>query len=955
MSFIIRRVRTLLATPVLALLAASGLSAQQTGTIQGTVFNAMTQEPVAGAQVFLPGTSLGALSNSSGRYLIQNVPAGTHTVRVEIIGFSPHEGEVVVPAGGMVSQDFRLNTSAIALDEVVVTGQGREVSRREIGTSIAAVNTENIEMGPVKSMSDLLQGRAPGVNLLSGGGKVGQGSKLVLRGPGSFSQSIEPVIYVDGIRIDNSTASGVFTGGTSWSGLDDINPADVERIEIVKGAAAATLYGTEASAGVIQIFTKRGREGADNRWTYRGEAGFSNTPSDWWDVSVYSDWFYNNYVDQAAPLMEHQLTTSGGQDGFSYYASGTYRMREGILPNNSEDYYAFRANLQLFPRQDLVVRINTGYSARDVAMPQDANNVYGYGINALTAGPVGNFMPVEAIELIEVGLTSGRFTGGTTLEYNPLDNLTNRAVFGVDIVNMDNTEFHPYGGHSLVPRGRKEVYQRNATSLSAEYNGTLTNDLLDWLSSSLTWGFQAYQKDTGVANAYGEQFPGPGLSTVGAAAVTSGWEYRLRTRSAGFFLQEHLGFWDRLFVTVGARADAHSAFGEDYPYQIYPKISGSWVVSSHDFTPDLFSSLRLRAAYGTAGQQPGAFDAVRTWDAASAFEGEPAVTPNNIGNPDLAPEVSHEIEVGLDAGILEDRFTVQATYFNQRTEGALLPVQYPPSEGFLSTQLENVGEIRNQGLELGAAARVIQTDEIAWNVGANLMLTKNEVTDLGDLEELYVQWTQATREGFPVGAFFGDRYIVQNGEVVEVLDQPELGEDNPGYIGPAFPTRTFQLSTDATWNRLSLRAMLDHSAGAYTESSTVRWLTRLEVPVDDEVVPELAGQRVAAYCHGNPEPALQAFCENPWPSGGRGNVVMPTDFWKLREVSLSYDVPTDLSQLFRLSNATVYASGRNLWRHLETLSLEAEADYDTGDQLSNQEYFITPIPRQFVFGVRVGF
>lgn len=950
------RFTRLLVAMSLALFSATAAVAQQTGSIQGTVFNAATGEPVVGAQVFVPGTTLGTLSNEDGRYMVRNVPAGNQVIRVEVIGYSAQSAEVEVPAGGMVLQDFRLTTSAIALDEVVVTGQGRELQRREIGTSVASVNTESIDLGPVKSMSDLLQGRAAGVNILPGGGKVGQGTKVVLRGPGSFSQNIEPVIYVDGVRIDNSKTDGVWTGGTSWSGLDDINPADVERVEIVKGAAAATLYGTEASAGVIQIFTKRGREGASNRWNYRGEYGFANTPRDWWDVSVYSDWFYDNYVETAAPLTEHQLSTSGGLEGFSYYASGTIREKEGILPNNNEGYQSFRANLQVFPRQDLVVRFNTGYSNREVAMPQDANNIYGYGINALTAGPQGNFMPIEDISLIEVGYQSGRFTGGSTVEYNPMDNFTNRLVFGVDIINTDNTDFHPYGANRFNPQGRKEVYRRDATTLTVEYNGTYSLDFGPNISSSTSFGFQAYNKDVGVANAYGEQFPAPGLSTVGAAAVTSGWEYRLTTKSAGFFVQEHLGFMDRLFVTVGVRADGHSAFGEDYPYEIYPKIAGSFVASEYDFVPDFFSTLRFRAAYGTAGQQPGAFDAVRTWAAASAFEGEPAVTPLNIGNPDLAPEVSHEIEVGVDFSILDDRFSMEATYFNQRTEGALLPVQYPPSDGFLSTQLENVGEIRNEGLELSAGARILESEDFRWNVTANLMLTENEVTDLGDLPELYVQWTQATREGFPVGAFFGDRYIVEDGQAIEVTDQPELGKDNPGYIGPAFPTRTFQFSTSARlFNRVNVNALLDHSAGNYTESATIRWLTRLEVPEGDEVVPELAGQRVASFCHTTDDPALLAFCENPWPSGGRGNVVMPADFWKLREISVTYDVPPNIAQLFRLNDTQVYVTGRNIWRSIETLSMEAEADYDTEDQLSNQEYFITPIPRQFVFGLRVSF
>lgn len=439
-------------------------------------------------------------------------------------------------------------------------------------------------------------------------------------------------------------------------------------------------------------------------------------------------------------------------------------------------------------------------------------------------------------------------------------------------------------------------------------------------------------------------------------------------------LQERLGFRDRLFLTVGARADAHSAFGEDYPYQVYPKVSASYVVSDHGFWPESWGSLRLRAAYGTAGRQPGAFDSVRMWEATSAFEGEPAVTPDNLGNPELAPEVSHEFEAGFDAGLLDGRLGVDVTYYNQRTKDALLEVLYPPSLGFLDEQLENVGEIMNEGFEVALNATLIDRPGFLWSASANVATNENEVLDLGSQPEIAVQWTQFHREGYPVAAFFGDHFKEIDGEAVEVTDQPflldENGEvrrdedglpitnpDNPAYIGPAFPTRTLQLSSSVTlWDRLHVRAMLDHAGGHFVESSTVRWLTQLTVPNDDPVLPEaMWGKAVASYCLSPSDPALQAFCDDPWPSGGRGNTVMPADYWKLREITVSYDLPGRFVSPLGFSNAVVYLSARNLWRHQETLAMEAEANYDTQDDLAMQDYFVTPTPQQFVAGVRIGF
>ena len=279
---------------------ASGLAAQ-TGTITGTVVNTSGQ-PVANAFVTIVASNRSGVTNARGQFTFQNVTAGAQEVRVSSLGYRTATESVNVVAGQTATVDFVLAVSAVALDEVVVTGQAAGVARREIGTSIASLDVTQLEAAPVQNLSQLLAARAPGVNVMPGGGKSGQGSRIVLRGAASISQSNEPLIYVDGIRIDNSSAGGVsqvVTTGASWSGLDDINPADIERVEIIRGASAATLYGTEASAGVIQIFTRRGAAdgfkpyfsvGAGSRSSYSGSAGVAgNHGNGWFNFGVASE------------------------------------------------------------------------------------------------------------------------------------------------------------------------------------------------------------------------------------------------------------------------------------------------------------------------------------------------------------------------------------------------------------------------------------------------------------------------------------------------------------------------------------------------------------------------------------------------------------------------------------------------------------------------------------------
>ncbi len=280
-----------------AITPVAGRAAAPTGTLQGRVVSATTGEPLPDAQVQVLGTTRRTLARAGGEFRISRLRPDTYEVEARIVGYRTVRQRVEVRPDAADSVEFRLPLSAVALDEVVATGQPGATALREIGSSVVVIDAEALENASVTSLSQLLQARAPGVTVLSGGGKPGQGSRVLMRGVTSLTQSAQPVVYVDGIRIDNSVQSGLDLGGASWSGLDDINPADVDRIEIVRGASAASIYGTEASQGVIQIFTKRGGAERQN-WTARSEFGMSQTPRDWWAVprAENAGAFYDRHV-----------------------------------------------------------------------------------------------------------------------------------------------------------------------------------------------------------------------------------------------------------------------------------------------------------------------------------------------------------------------------------------------------------------------------------------------------------------------------------------------------------------------------------------------------------------------------------------------------------------------------------------------------------------------------------
>ncbi|MGM0705534.1 MAG: carboxypeptidase-like regulatory domain-containing protein, partial [Bacteroidota bacterium] len=252
-------------TLFLIVCTASAAYAQDTGAIEGTIIDGVEEEPLPGVQVVLSDLSLGAITDADGAYTITDVPAGTYTVEARFVGFRTGSQEVTVEAGETVTADFSLRQSSINLDEVVVTGTGGPVEKRRLGNSISTINTASLENAPIQSFSDMIQGREPGMVGMPSGGLTGEGTRIRIRGSASLSQSNEPVVYIDGVRANNGGGfGGGFVGaggGGSPSRLDDIPPGAIERVEVLKGAAAATLFGTEASNGVIQIFTRQGEAG----------------------------------------------------------------------------------------------------------------------------------------------------------------------------------------------------------------------------------------------------------------------------------------------------------------------------------------------------------------------------------------------------------------------------------------------------------------------------------------------------------------------------------------------------------------------------------------------------------------------------------------------------------------------------------------------------------------------
>ncbi|HXI63773.1 MAG TPA: TonB-dependent receptor plug domain-containing protein, partial [Gemmatimonadales bacterium] len=409
---------------LVAALFAGPVQAQQ-GTVAGQVTDKSNQQPVVGAQVLITGTSLQARTGRDGHFTIIKVPAGQYSVQVRIIGFATGTMSVSVAAGEVATADFALTAAAVPLDAIVVSATGEEQIKRELGNNVGSIDAAKInqEAAP-QNASDLLNSRIPGVEVMQSGGTTGTGSRIRIRGATSLSLRNEPIVVVDGVRIDNTPQAGSlenFTGGQAPSRLNDLNPDDIESIEVVKGPSAAALYGTDAANGVIQIRTKRGRPGP-TKWSAYAEGGALNDKGDW-PANFFSRRAAGTScrlsseaqgictivgVDSFNPLLQntpfrtgvHQdygLSASGGNDITTFYLSGDFQRERGVFQSNDLRKTNLRANFTNQVSRLMDIAVNVGYVSSQLNLPQNDNNDQGIVASGLLGYPFDTVAPFAGV------------------------------------------------------------------------------------------------------------------------------------------------------------------------------------------------------------------------------------------------------------------------------------------------------------------------------------------------------------------------------------------------------------------------------------------------------------------------------------------------------------------------------------------------------------------------------
>jgi TonB-dependent SusC/RagA subfamily outer membrane receptor len=961
---------------------AGGLEAQETGTITGRVIDAQSMQPLASAQVAIPGLGIGVLTQQNGRFILLNVPAGTQTVTVQRIGYRTLSETVPVVAGASVNRDFNLSQEALSLDEVIVTGTPGGTQRRAIGNAVVRLDAAEVaEVRPVGNISDILQGRTPGLAIGRSGGNVGEGGFIRIRGVSSLTLGTQPLIYIDGIRMDNSTSLGpnlptTGAGQAAASALNDLNPNDIESIEVIKGPAAATLYGTEASAGVIQIITKRGRTGAPQfeAQVSQGTNFLMNArdlignqyrcprspPCSADEVIAFNIFDLDESFGFGRPIgnghnQRYNMSIRGGTEQVNYFVSADVGRQEGIRPQqNWDERFSTRANFGIRLATNLTVDASLGFVDGETRFATGL--IEGGGLwphlmwaqgQPLSAGgaPEGHrgylsYTP-EEFDIPEAMRDYSRLTTSVTFRHNPVPWLDHRLIAGVDRSDERSSTLFPrdelgnQGPFGDASRGRISVLTPLTEEFSFDYSASANYSPQEALSLTTSAGAQFNSRRFERFEVLGIEFPAPPITAVEGAAQTSASSSFSQQKSLGFYLQQELGWNNRVFLTGAVRADDSSTFGSDFNAAIYPKLAATWVISEEpfwNFAP--VNQLRLRSAWGQAGRQPGTFAAVTLFTGSVAGGSRPAITPSTLGNPNVGPEVSTELELGFDIAILNDRISGEFTHFRQRLDDALVTVPVAPSLPFPGSEWHNLGRLDNWGYEVALNARVLNAAAWSFDLGGSISHTMNEIKDLGGRPptgnlRLGMPWPNRTTThlvsaelhpttGLPTNLmcdagvsmsgsddtslhpFYGWR---PGGEIVPCASIQARPGGSALLLGPTFSPWQWNVDGTFTFRNLQVFGLIDSEHG--------RWMNDYNISCRH---PTCGFPNAYNSMVWNADPLyMQSVIVPGFPTDTRHSFDHDASYVRLRELGTRYTIPQSMVGRVGADRAFISASARNLW------------------------------------------
>ncbi|MGA0557950.1 SusC/RagA family TonB-linked outer membrane protein [Larkinella sp. VNQ87] len=1002
-------------------------------TVSGKV-TSENGETLPGVSILVRGTTTGTTTDVNGNFSL-TVPNTDETLVFSFIGFQTQE----VPISGRSTINVTLATDIQALQEVVVVGYGTQ-RRQELTNAVSSVGARAIERQPVAGFDQALQGQAPGIQVTAPTGAPGAGINIRIRGNNSISLTNSPLYVIDGVQILPTYDQELGIGNQRPNPLNTLNPNDIESIDVLKDGAAAAIYGLRASNGVVVITTKRGKTGkpqvsfnayygsqrlrrkiemlnARQFAEYFNEANVAagNPPAftNLDNLPYDTDW--QDAVYRTGPIQNYQISLSGGTDRTKYYVSGGYFKQNGILLNSGFDRYNFKLNLdqQMGDRFRMgaslnLSRTNNNTSVRSELGLQNSGTVLGalaqiptipvrnpngsYGTNPFQQldNPVGNLLETNNRAIIY------QVIGNVYGELDIRSNLSLRSSLGIDfrtqLENQFITRDYP-GSQNASPATRGSASTATNQQVVWLWENTLTYDPNLGNDHTLTLlagqSVQASDRFTSQASVTG--FPSNAVPYLSAGTqFTAPSSYQDQWGLLSFFARAIYNYQERYLATLSLRADGSSRFAEGNRFGYFPAISVGWRVSREDFFPEsnVVNDLKLRLSYGANGNQEiGAYQRFSTYGSGFNYAGiggiQGGIAPQQIGNTGLQWETTKQFNIGVDAGLFNNRLTATLDAYLKRTTNLLTNVPLPLNAGAQNPQIiQNIGDVQNKGLEFSINSTNIQREGagLNWTTNFNISLNRNEVLDIGTLRneqgqevdrEIIGAYT-ITRKGQPLGAFYG--YVTQgifqsaseiadaptqpnnpqpgdirfadlnNDGVIDANDRTVIGNPNPDFFAGltnTFTYKGFELSflfqgsfgNDIyNQNRQSIEGMADPF------NQTTRVLNRWRPDNTNTNMP-----RAVRYDPNQNNRFSTRFVE----SG---------TYTRLKNLTLAYNLPAKPLQRAKISNARVYLTGQNLLTFTNYTGYDPEVSADPFSSVGfGRDYGVYPQARTFTAGITLNF
>ncbi len=976
-------------------------------TISGKITDAKTGAAISNASVVVKGTKTGTASDNNGFYSI-TISATVKSLLVSSLGYSAKEVEL---NGTTVNISLEANNAG-NLDEIVVVGYGTKI-KKDVTSSISRVTSKDFENLPLPSFEQALQGRASGVFINSGSGKLGQALNVRVRGISSISANQQPFVVVDGVPIV-SQALGSSTEPDNP--LATINPDDIESIEVLKDAASSAIYGSRASNGVILVTTKSGKQGKTkvNAGFYTGWSRptrlrdflnaaqyrelFDTAALHYRDVDLdptsefpldaadefagetgTDDWNSTNDVNwgkqafQNGTVQQYNVAVNGGDARTRFLISASYNKQDGIIIGNRLNRGTGRINIDHTINPIFKVGTNISLSQTDnFRVPSD--NAFS---NPLQLNALPPIQPVYAADgqlntatIYYNGLVdlegnnknlskTARTISNIYAEANLTPNLRFRSQAGLDWNNLQEDQF--LGRRTLD--GAPDGYSYNNQVTASVFTNTNTLNFTKNFNSNNVFDAlvgMEYQKGKSTgAGVTGLAFPSDRFTKIASAAIISaGTSSETQFRFLSYFARANYKLNNKYLLGASFRVDGSSRFGKDNRYGAFPAASAGWIISEENFLQGskAISFLKLRSSYGVTGNaEIGNFPS-RSLYAASAYGSVSGLVTSQIGDEKLKWENTTQFDIGLDFGFLNNRITGEVDVFTKKTKDLLLNVPVPAVNGF-STITKNIGDMNNKGIEVVVNGNIL-TGAFKWNASVNVSTYKNEVTRLVSPVPPGGRTLGRLAVGSPFGEFFGVKYLGVDPANGDALFLGKDGKATNDYstaqetiLGNPNPDYYGGINNHFSYKAFDLDIQCQFVSGGDLYNIAGFFQSVNGNYFDNQSADQMSFWRKPGDITNVPQPRL--YVANGSQKSSRW--VQDGSYFRVKSMNLGYNIPKEILRPVKIASARVYIAANNLltFTNYEGYDPEVNTQY-IGNINLGHDFYTPPQARTITIGVNFG-